>query len=80
MCDRVIGQVLDGLVLVLAMILNPRAKRAAQRGEQESRDGVRDGGAESADGGGTAMAVMPPSKVQEKSDSADHSGPRLPAH
>lgn len=65
---------MDGLVLVLAMILNPRAKRAVQRGEQESRDGVRDGGAESADGGGTAMAVIPPSRVQEKSDSAkDHS-------
>lgn len=37
------GQVLDGLVLVLAIILNPRAKRAAQHGgsgEQKPHVGV----------------------------------------
>ena len=28
---------MDGLVLVLAIILNPRSKKAAQRGEQKSR-------------------------------------------
>jgi len=50
-------------VLVLAIILNPRAKRVAERGEQKSRDGARVG-----DGGGigdTVMAVMPESGVQD---------------
>lgn len=65
-----IGQVLDGLVLVLAMILNPRAKRVAQRGEQTSRVGVRDGETDGiGDGGGgaggTVMAAMPASGVKE---------------
>jgi hypothetical protein len=49
--------VLDGLVLVLAMILNPRVKRGAQRGEQMSRDGVRDGDGDGG-GGGTVMAAV----------------------
>jgi hypothetical protein len=36
---------MDGLVLVLAIILNPRPKKAVQRGEQKSRDGSdHDGG------------------------------------
>lgn len=63
-----IGQVLDGLVLVLAMILNPWAKRLAQRGEQTSHDGVRDGeidGGGGGGGGGTVMAVMPATGVPE---------------
>ena len=65
-----IGQVLDGLVLVLAMILNPWAKRVAQRGEQTSHDGVRDGEIDGSGGGGggaggTVMAVMPATGVPE---------------
>jgi hypothetical protein len=31
------------LVLILAMILNPRAKKAAQRGKQKLRDSIGDG-------------------------------------
>jgi hypothetical protein len=58
---RVVVQVLDGLVLVLAMILNPRAKRVAQHREQNSRDGVRD----VAIGGSTKMAAIPASGVQD---------------
>lgn len=34
---------MDGLVLVLAIILNPRSKKAAQRGEQKSRADASDG-------------------------------------
>ena len=49
------------IVFVLAMILNPRAKRVAQRREQNSRDGVRD----VALGGGTKMAAIPASGVQD---------------
>ena len=64
-----IGQVLDGLVLVLAMILNPRAKRVAQRGEQTSHDGVDGETDGSGDGGGgasgTVMATIPASGVKE---------------
>ena len=59
---RVVVQVLDGLVLVLAMILNPRAKRAAQRREQNSRDGVWD---VAIGGGGPKMAAIPASGVQD---------------
>lgn len=33
---------MDGLVLVLAIILNPRSKKAVQRGEQKSRAGACD--------------------------------------
>ena len=50
-------------MLVLAIILNPRAKRDAQRGEQKSRNDVRDDGGSS--GGGTAMGVMHTSGVQD---------------
>ena len=65
-----IGQVLDGLVLVLAVILNPWSKRVAQRGEQASHDGVRGGEIDDSGGGGggaggTVMAVMPATGVQE---------------
>jgi hypothetical protein len=55
-------QILDGLVLVLAMILNPRIRRGAQRGEQMSRDGDGDGGG---GGGGTVMAAVP-ARVEDK--------------
>ncbi|KAH9976069.1 hypothetical protein BJV74DRAFT_798724 [Russula compacta] len=55
--------VMDGLVIVLAMILNPRAMRGAVHGEQWSRDGVGDGG----DGDGdTVTAVIPVTQTQEK--------------
>jgi hypothetical protein len=52
---------MDGLVLVLAAILNPRAKRDAQREEQRSRDG-----AHSTTDGSTATAAMLATVVQEK--------------
>ena len=48
------AQVMDGLVLVLAVILNPRAKRDAQREEQRSRDGACNNPPD----GGTATAAM----------------------
>lgn len=35
---------MDGLVLVLAIILNPRSKKAAHRGEQKSRASATDDG------------------------------------
>jgi hypothetical protein len=57
------GQVMDGLVLVLAVILNPRAERGARRGEQRSRDVARDDPAD-ATSGGTAMAVRPTTAAQ----------------
>jgi hypothetical protein len=49
------------------MILNPRAKRVAQRGEQTSHDGVRDGDIDGGGGSasGTVMAVMLATGVQE---------------
>ena len=62
---RVVVQVLDGLVLVLAMILNPRAKRVAQRREQNSPDGVRDVAIGGGGSGGTKMAAIPASGVQD---------------
>jgi hypothetical protein len=43
------------------MVLNPRAKRRADRGEQKSRDGLRDG--DGSGGGGTVMAIVPASVV-----------------
>ena len=46
---------MDGLVLVLAVILNPRAKRDAQREEQRSRDGARN---DPTDGGTATAAVL----------------------
>ncbi len=58
---------MDGLVLVLVMILNPRSK-AVQRGERMSRDGASDGGDSSGDhGGSTAQVttVMSASGVQD---------------
>jgi hypothetical protein len=61
---RVVGQVLDGFVLVLAMILNPRSKRVARRGEQMSRDDVRDVDA-GGGGSGTMMSSMPASGAQD---------------
>ena len=48
---------MDGLVLVLAIILNPRSKKAVQRGEQKSRasacdsDGSGSGGNNDGSGG-----------------------------
>jgi len=48
---------MDGLVLVLAMLLNPRVTNDAHSGEQRSRGGASDG----ADG--TATAVVPASDV-----------------
>jgi hypothetical protein len=44
------------------MILNPRIRRGAQRGEQMSRDGDGDGGG---GGGGTVMAAVP-ARVEDK--------------
>jgi hypothetical protein len=56
---------MDGLVLVLAIILNPRSKKAVQRGEQKSRAGAgHSDGTGDHDGGAapvTAVRVMPAS-------------------
>ena len=51
-------------MLVLAMILNPRAKRGAQRGEQKSRDGVRDSDGDGGTGGGGTVMAAVPAEVQ----------------
>jgi hypothetical protein len=45
---------MDGLVLVLAIILNPRSKKAAPRGEHRSRADAGDGGDHD---GGTARVT-----------------------
>jgi hypothetical protein len=60
---------MDGLVLALAVILNPRAMRGAQRGEQRSHDGVRVDPGDS----GTAAAVVPASAVQDNSEKDQNS-------
>lgn len=52
--------VMDGLVLVLAIILNPRSKRVAQRGEQKSRASACGGDGDGSGGdhvGGTARVT-----------------------
>src|SRR6266436_3805486 len=70
-CDILsLGQVMDGLVLVLAIILNPRSK-AAQRREQMSREGASDDGNSSGDHGGSTArvtTVMSASGVKENKD------------
>jgi hypothetical protein len=50
---------MDGLVLVLAIILNPRSKEAVRRGEQKSRAGASDsdGSCGDHDDGGTARVM-----------------------
>ena len=52
---------MDGLVLVLAIILNPRSKKGAQRGEQKSRAGACGSGGSGGDhdgsGGGSTARV-----------------------
>ena len=48
---------MDGLVLVLAIILNPRSKKAAQRGEHKSRVGATDDGGGGDHDGGTARVT-----------------------
>ena len=60
---------MDGLVIVLAIILNPRMKRGAVRGEQWPRDDVGDGGVGD---GGTVTAVVPVTRTQEKGPLEDH--------
>jgi len=52
---------MDSLVLVLAVILNPRAKRDAQREEQRSHDGARNNPAD----GGTGTAAVLATAVRE---------------
>jgi len=59
---------MDGLVLLLAVILNPRAERGAQCGELRSRDGAHD---EPADGGTAIAAVVGPAQTNEKSPMED---------
>jgi hypothetical protein len=74
---------MDGLVLVLAIILNPRSKKVAQRGEQKPRAGASDSDGSGGDlGAGTArvMAVtaMPASGGhgnKERSAEEDHLTP-----
>jgi len=46
--------VMDGLVLVLAMLLNPRVRNDARSGEQRSRDGASHG----ADGTETPVVLV----------------------
>jgi hypothetical protein len=61
---------MDGLVLVLAVILNPRAARGAQREEPRSRDSARagpgDGGATIATIATSASVVPAPTAQNEK--------------
>ncbi len=70
---------MDGLVLVLAMILNPRSKKAARRGEQKPRAGASDsdGSCGDHDDGGTArvMAVSGGHDDKERSAEEDHLTP-----
>jgi hypothetical protein len=72
---------MDGLVLVLAIILNPRSKKAAQRGEQKSRAGASDGSGGDHGGGTarvTAITVMPANgghDNKERSAEEDHLTP-----
>jgi hypothetical protein len=55
---------MDGLVLVLAAILNPRAERSARRGESGPRDHAYD---EPCDGGtAIATAVVLAAAVQNE--------------
>jgi uncharacterized membrane protein YgcG len=71
-----IAQVMDGLVLVLAIILNPRTKRAVQRGEQKSRasacggDGDGSGGDH---GGGTARVTAISGGLGHRHDNKERS-------
>jgi len=69
---------MDGLVLALAIILNPRSKKAAQRGEQNSS--ASDGsGVDHGDGTAqvTAVMIMPASGGHDnkESDEEDHLTP-----
>jgi hypothetical protein len=73
---------MDGLVLVLAIILNPRSKKAVQRGEQKSRAGASiSNGRGGDDGSGTrraAVRAMPASgghDDKERSSEVDHLTP-----
>lgn len=76
---------MDGLVLVLAIILNPRSKKAVQRGKQKSRAGASisngSGGDGDHDGSGsrrTAVKAMPASSGhddKERSAEEDHLTP-----
>lgn len=75
---------MDGLVLALAIILNPRSKKAAECGEQNSRAGASDSDGSGVDSGvdhgdGTAQVaavmVMPPSDNKERSAEEDHLTP-----
>jgi len=52
---------MDSLVLVLAVILNPRAKRDAQREAQRSHDGAHNNPAD----GGTGTAAVLATAVRE---------------
>jgi hypothetical protein len=69
------AQVMDGLVLVLAIILNPRSKKAAQRGEQKSPAGASDsdgsGGDHGGGGGGTARVTTISGGHDNKARSAE---------
>jgi hypothetical protein len=74
---------MDGLVLVLAIILNPRSKnlKAVQRGEQKSRAGASISNGSGDDGSGTrrtAVRAMPASgghDDKKKSAEEDHVTP-----
>ena len=58
---------MDGLVLLLAIILNPRSKKVAQRGEQKSPAGASDsdGSGGDHDDGGTARETPHDNKGEE---------------
>lgn len=74
---------MDGLVLALAIILNPRSKKAAQRGEQNRADASEsdgsgvDGGVDHGDGTAQVVAVMviPPNDNKERSTEVGHLTP-----
>jgi len=61
---------MDGLVLVLAIILNPRSKAVLQRGEEETRDGASDDGGSGGHGDSTTLVTtaISASGVQDNKD------------
>lgn len=73
---------MDGLVLVLAIILNPRSKKAVQRGEQKSAGAsISNGSGGDNDGSGTrrtTVRAMPANgghDDKERSAEVDHLTP-----
>jgi hypothetical protein len=70
---------MDGLVLVLAIILNPRSRKAVQRGEQKSRAGasINNGSGGDQDGSTrrTAVRAMPASGGHDDKERSDHLTP-----